>query len=460
MTTVEVKYLDLNGGISKVNIGPESKTHTMYAHFVKHMTSQLLTHGRIGAEINIYIDNEKNLWGDVGRKIGEEVGNALKSRKNAYGCASSMVGFENAFSISSVRISDKPKAKTFISYESRKYSEFIQHANEYLENFANGGNLEIYAIALRARDLFTRQKEERIFCADFTDWHHVIEDLFKSTGYSLHYAKSMSDQTLVQLPTKPRERYSHIRRGTHETQGYMSATIDGKGIYTNAGLDITVPSEAMEIFEFCDDVFVRAGRFNITRKGKGQEKFKGDDEHHTTEDEGIIKGDVTSRPLNREGGRKGLFRFGYDISYCPECGVTVIVTTDVPGVERNNLTYSLLVIDKDIDTPYLLSHHLKSMGRKGGMDTFVGERIRFDESIPEDLYPLIKSLIDPSSPDFQQFNLAANSIKGTYEITTKCDDPKHRFELITAPYARSLKHSMTINANQQNVASTKEIQDD
>jgi len=66
-----------------------------------------------------------------------------------------------------------------------------------------------------------------------------------------------------------------------------------------------------------------------------------------------------------------------------------------------------------------------------------------------------RSLINPNNPEFNKYHIASNLIKGQYAISTKCDNPKHMHEIMMAAYARSLKQSLSINANQEEEASTK-----
>ena len=91
MVELEIKNLNLNGGKSEINFYPEERMHTHYTYFLKHMLSQLFTHGRIGGDVEVHVDNGKNLWGEVGKKVSEEIGPLLRSRRNQYGWGSSII---------------------------------------------------------------------------------------------------------------------------------------------------------------------------------------------------------------------------------------------------------------------------------------------------------------------------------------------------------------------------------
>ena len=88
------------------------------------------------------------------------------------------------------------------------------------------------------------------------------------------------------------------------------------------------------------------------------------------------------------------------------------------------------------------------------MDALVGQYLQFEKLLPVDL-SILNSLIDPKDPEFNKYHAASNIIKGQYVFDTSCGDTNHRYELMMASVARSLKQSLSINANQEEEASTK-----
>jgi len=88
---------------------------------------------------------------------------------------------------------------------------------------------------------------------------------------------------------------SKIRK-TNETNIELTFTIDGKG---KADLTTDVPFMTHML-----DLFTRHGLFDLTLIGKGDTEI---DDHHTTEDIGIVLGDALKDAL---GDKRGIRRYG------------------------------------------------------------------------------------------------------------------------------------------------------
>lgn len=92
------------------------------------------------------------------------------------------------------------------------------------------------------------------------------------------------------------ERKAHIDRKTSETSVSVSLHIDGSG---NAKVDTGVP-----FMDHMLDLFIRHGLFDGEIKADGDTHI---DDHHTTEDVGIVLGQVVREAL---GDKKGIKRYG------------------------------------------------------------------------------------------------------------------------------------------------------
>lgn len=92
------------------------------------------------------------------------------------------------------------------------------------------------------------------------------------------------------------ERKAHIDRKTSETSVSVSLHIDGSG---NAKVETGVP-----FLDHMLDLFIRHGLFDGEIKADGDTHI---DDHHTTEDVGIVLGQVVREAL---GDKKGIKRYG------------------------------------------------------------------------------------------------------------------------------------------------------
>ncbi len=91
-------------------------------------------------------------------------------------------------------------------------------------------------------------------------------------------------------------REATINRKTNETQVKVSLNLDGEG---QAKIDTGVP-----FMDHMLDLFVKHGLFNATIEASGDTHI---DDHHTTEDIGIVLGQVMKEAL---GDKKGIRRYG------------------------------------------------------------------------------------------------------------------------------------------------------
>ena len=91
-------------------------------------------------------------------------------------------------------------------------------------------------------------------------------------------------------------RKATIDRKTNETQVKVTLQLDGEG---QATIDTGVP-----FMDHMLDLFVKHGFFDATIQAKGDTHI---DDHHTTEDIGIVLGQVVKEAL---GDKKGIRRYG------------------------------------------------------------------------------------------------------------------------------------------------------
>lgn len=92
------------------------------------------------------------------------------------------------------------------------------------------------------------------------------------------------------------KRQAEKSRITNETQIALTFAIDGEG---QADLKTDVPFMTHML-----DLFTRHGLFDLTLEGRGDTEI---DDHHTTEDMGIVLGDALREAL---GDKKGIRRYG------------------------------------------------------------------------------------------------------------------------------------------------------
>ena len=91
-------------------------------------------------------------------------------------------------------------------------------------------------------------------------------------------------------------RQATINRKTNETQVNVTLKLDGEG---QATIDTGVP-----FMDHMLDLFVKHGFFDATIQANGDTQI---DDHHTTEDIGIVLGQVVKEAL---GDKKGIRRYG------------------------------------------------------------------------------------------------------------------------------------------------------
>ncbi|AST93290.1 imidazoleglycerol-phosphate dehydratase HisB [Sutcliffiella cohnii] len=91
-------------------------------------------------------------------------------------------------------------------------------------------------------------------------------------------------------------RTASIERNTNETQIQLSFNIDGEG-----KADLTTPVPFMTHML---DLFTKHGQFDVTLQANGDVEI---DDHHTTEDIGIVLGQALLTAL---GDKKGIKRYG------------------------------------------------------------------------------------------------------------------------------------------------------
>ncbi|UCZ52642.1 imidazoleglycerol-phosphate dehydratase HisB [Bacillus shivajii] len=91
-------------------------------------------------------------------------------------------------------------------------------------------------------------------------------------------------------------RQSSRKRTTNETEIELQFSIDGEG-NANIGTDVPFMSHML-------DLFTRHGLFDLHVCAKGDTEI---DDHHTTEDVGIVLGEVLKEAL---GDKKGIRRYG------------------------------------------------------------------------------------------------------------------------------------------------------
>lgn len=107
------------------------------------------------------------------------------------------------------------------------------------------------------------------------------------------------------------KRKSKIIRKTNETDISLTLDIDGVGKRT-----IETP---LGFLNHMLDLFAKHGLFDLTVRAKGDTII---DDHHTTEDIGIVLGDAFAQAL---GDKKGINRYGFFILPMDETLVTVAI---------------------------------------------------------------------------------------------------------------------------------------
>ncbi|PYZ95812.1 imidazoleglycerol-phosphate dehydratase [Alteribacter lacisalsi] len=116
-------------------------------------------------------------------------------------------------------------------------------------------------------------------------------------------------------------RYATKKRNTNETKINLSLAIDGDG---QAKLDTGVPFLTHML-----DLFTRHGLFDLSIQADGDTEI---DDHHTTEDIGIVLGEALREAL---GDKKGIRRYGN--AFVPMDEALAQVTVDLSN--RPHLEY-------------------------------------------------------------------------------------------------------------------------
>lgn len=443
---IETENINLDGGESKVEFLPKEQLNTHYKNYLSHMTKQLFTHGRIGGNVYVYMeDGEKGLWGYVGRELGDMCGRILRQREDMYGYGFSIIPFGHALSISAVKLSDNPQVRIAMKIVDAEHKKLEQEIKEYFGYFSAGTGIDIWSISLPVYMLFDLQDNAGFKFYGGTDDHHVIEALYKGIGYAFYQLKYPRAKPLAYDLTKKRQRFAEKVRNTHETQINLQLILNGKGNYTPPPSFITgVHSDLVEDFQFLQLVLSKASRFDQLYKVDSVSKPPltsptGDEEHHFVEDYGILEASLFSEAI---GDKRGILRFGYDIQYCADCGERVIVATDIPGQSRACFTASFHPVP--VRKQQLLSHYFERSVITGGIDSFIGQYLplkNFEQLFDENVYNALLSFLDLNLP----YHLPSNSIKGKYELQTNCDNKNHKSELLVAGFGRSLMQSTRID---------------
>ncbi|WP_277586528.1 imidazoleglycerol-phosphate dehydratase HisB [Psychrobacillus antarcticus] len=109
------------------------------------------------------------------------------------------------------------------------------------------------------------------------------------------------------------KRVAKIERMTNETKVWVEIDLDGEG---KAEIDTGVP-----FMDHMLDLFVKHGLFDASIKAKGDTYI---DDHHTTEDIGIVLGQAVKEAL---GDKKGIKRYGN--AYVPMDDALAQVVIDI-----------------------------------------------------------------------------------------------------------------------------------
>lgn len=109
------------------------------------------------------------------------------------------------------------------------------------------------------------------------------------------------------------KRVAKIERMTNETKVWVEIDLDGEG---KAEIDTGVP-----FMDHMLDLFTKHGLFDATIKAKGDTYI---DDHHTTEDIGIVLGQAVKEAL---GDKKGIKRYGN--AYVPMDDALAQVVIDI-----------------------------------------------------------------------------------------------------------------------------------
>lgn len=123
------------------------------------------------------------------------------------------------------------------------------------------------------------------------------------------------------MPEKKRR--AHIKRKTKETEIDLQLHLDGRG---RESIETTIP-----FLNHMLSTVAKHGLFDLKIRASGDTHV---DDHHLTEDLGIVLGQAFSQAL---GERKGIYRFGY--AYCPLDEALVRCVVDFSG--RPYLVYQL-----------------------------------------------------------------------------------------------------------------------
>ncbi|WP_026688337.1 imidazoleglycerol-phosphate dehydratase HisB [Alteribacter aurantiacus] len=134
------------------------------------------------------------------------------------------------------------------------------------------------------------------------------------------------------MTTQTSNRSATIKRNTNETKINLSLNIDGEG---QSALETGVPFLTHML-----DLFTRHGLFDLSVQADGDTEI---DDHHTTEDIGIVLGEALKDAL---GDKKGIRRYGN--AFVPMDEALAQVTVDLSN--RPHLEYRVELPSEKVGT--------------------------------------------------------------------------------------------------------------
>ncbi|RNA67516.1 imidazoleglycerol-phosphate dehydratase HisB [Alteribacter keqinensis] len=134
------------------------------------------------------------------------------------------------------------------------------------------------------------------------------------------------------MTTKTSNRFATKKRNTNETKINLSLNIDGEG---QSSLETGVPFLTHML-----DLFTRHGLFDLNIQADGDTEI---DDHHTTEDIGIVLGEALKEAL---GDKKGIRRYGN--AFVPMDEALAQVTVDLSN--RPHLEYRVNLPSEKVGT--------------------------------------------------------------------------------------------------------------
>jgi imidazoleglycerol-phosphate dehydratase len=153
----------------------------------------------------------------------------------------------------------------------------------------------------------------------------------------------------------PGDRTAEVHRTTGETDVLVRLGLDGSGR--------AQVSTGIGFLDHMLELFARHGRFDLTVEARGDTHV---DDHHTTEDVGIVLGQALSRAL---GDKRGIARYGH--AYVPMDEALVRAALDLSG--RPYCVYEVPSPHEKVgalDTE-LIEHFCHSVSVHGGLTLHV-----------------------------------------------------------------------------------------